>query len=297
MNQYRAIEVFTEVASEKSFAAAARKLSISTSAASRHVAQLEDWLGVRLFNRTTRHLSLTPDGSNSLVRFQHILQELNDLRSTGDNEDTEPQGNLRITAPLYLSSYWLVDILASYMREFPRVNIELLAADRNVNLIAEGFDIAIRAGTLSDSTMVSRKLGSTRTLVVASPAYLDERGKPSSPAELKNHDCIVDSVPAYGERWPFDQASRVRVRLGKKILHVNSGEIARDMAVAGLGITCLPDFIVNQSIKDKKLEWILQEHMNRTSGIYAIYPSRKNISGNIRSFIDYLASREAPGKN
>ena len=290
------MEVFIEVAAQLSFAAAARKLNISTSAASRYVAQLEDWLGMRLFNRTTRHLSLTADGTRALTRFQQVVQELNNLRTAGGNVDSEPQGSLRITAPSYLTRHWLVDILAAFMKEYPLVNIELLASDRNVNLVAEGFDIAIRAGNLSDSTLISRKLGNTSTMLVASPDYLDKHGRPSSPADLKHHSCIVDTVPGYGERWPFDQASRSRVKLGNKVLHVNSGEIARDMAVAGLGITCLPDFIVKQSVNNGQLEWILQEHMSRTSGIFAVYPSTKNVSVNIRSFIDYLHSKELPGE-
>ena len=294
MNQLRAIEVFTEVANQKSFAAAARRLNISTSAASRYVAQLEDWMGARLFNRTTRHLSHTAEGSKSLARMQNLLQELNSLRSADKNSSSEPSGSLRITAPSYLSRYWLVDILAAYMKQHPMINIELLASDRNVNLVAEGFDIAIRAGDLSDSTLVSRKLGNTRTMVIAAPDYLKQHGEPVSPTDLKNHYCIVDSVPAYGERWPFDQSSRSRVKLGKQIFHVNSGEIARDMAIAGVGITCLPDFMVKHSIEKGQLSWLLREHMNRTSGIYAVYPSRKNMSVNIRSFIDYLSSKELP---
>ena len=295
MNQLRAIEVFTEVANQKSFAAAARRLNISTSAASRHVAQLEDWMGTRLFNRTTRHLSLTTEGTKSLATMQNLLQELKSLQGKDENSGREPTGNLRITAPSYLTRYWLVDILAAYMTEHTQVNIELLASDRNVNLVAEGFDIAIRAGNLSDSTLVSRKLGDTRTMVVASPGYLNMHGEPGSPADLKNHHCIVDNVPAYGERWPFDQASRSRVKLGRQVLHVNCGEIARDMAIAGLGITCLPDFMVENSIRQGHLTRLLEQHMSRSSGIYAVFPSRKNVSLTIRSFIDYLGSRELPG--
>ena len=295
MDQYRAIQVFTEVAAESGFAAAARKLDISTSAASRYVAQLEDWLGQRLLHRTTRHLKLTQAGIDALPRLEQILSDLDKMRALREDEVGEPSGNLRVTAPVYLSKYWLTGILADYMQQFPRVNFELVVSDRSVNLVSEGFDLAIRAGNLQDSTLVSRKLGNSRVRVVASPRYLEANGIPSTPDQLTSHDCIVDTVPSYGERWPLNQPSRKQSILGNRKLLVNSGEIARDLAIAGLGITCLPEFIVSGPVKEQQLVCLLDEYLTRNSGIYVIYPTRHHVSANVRSFVDFLTSQSPPG--
>jgi len=291
MDHVKAMSIFAEVASQNSFASAARRLNVSTSAASRHVAQLEEWMGVQLFHRTTRHLKLTHDGVDALNHCKQVLGEIEKLKNRGESAQAKPQGMLRITAPVYLTKYWLVGPIGDYLKLHPRVSIDLVVADRNINLVSEGFDLGIRVGKLTDSTLISKKLGNTQLRLVASPEYLEKHGYPTSPADLKNHHCIVDNVAAHGDRWPFRQQGKSKPFIGKKVMRVNSGEIACEMAIAGLGISLSPNFIADTAVADKRLVSLLADDLdkNRMSGIFVVYPSTRHVSTLVRSFIDFLA--------
>ena len=291
MDYIKAMTIFSEVASQNSFAAAARRLNISTSAASRHIADLEEWMGVQLFHRTTRYLKLTQDGAESLNHCKQVLAEIEKLKNRGEDSLDEPHGVLRITAPVYLTKYWLVGPIGDYLKQHPRVSIDLVVADRNINLVSEGFDLGIRVGKLSDSTLLSKKLGNTQMMLVASPDYLEKHGYPESPADLKNHRCIVDTVASFGERWPFRQQGKSKVVIGKKIIRVNSGEIACEMAIAGLGISLSPNFIADKAVSDKRLVSLLDNDLDKTrmTGIFVVYPSSRHVSNLVRSFIDFLS--------
>ena len=296
MDQLKAMQVFVEVAEQGGFAAAARKLNLSTSNTSRYVAGLEEWAGLQLFHRTTRQLSLTNDGNGWLTQCKNILADIDALKNSASDAHSKPGGSLRITAPAYLSKHWISHVITEYIQQNPQVQLDMVITDRNVNLIEEGFDLAIRAGQLQDSSMISRKLGNTRVKLVASPGYIKKRGKPSSPAGLRNHACIIDTIPAYGERWPFDKKGALKNFPGPEVVRVNNGEIARDMAIGGLGFTLLPDFIVDEALQKKQLVSVLEEFLSRDSGIFAIYPSTKHVSANVRSFIDSLLLYKNPLK-
>ena len=291
MDYIKAMTIFSEVASQNSFAAAARRLNISTSAASRYIADLEEWMGVQLFHRTTRHLKLTQDGVESLNHCKQVLAEIEKLKKRGEGSLAEPQGTLRITSTVYLTKYWLVGPMGNYLKQHPGVSIDLVIADRNINLVSEGFDLGIRVGKLTDSTLTSRKLGNTQLMLVASPDYLEKHGYPESPADLKKHHCIVDTVAGYGERWPFRQQGKSKSYIGKKIIRVNSGEIACQMAIAGLGISLSPNFIADKAVSDKRLVRLLDADLDKTrmTGIFVVYPSSRHVSNLVRSFIEFLS--------
>ena len=176
MDVLKGMTIFVEVANQQGFAPAARALELSTSAVSRYVIELEDWLGIQLFHRTTRKLSLTEEGAFYLSRCQQVIADVDDIKQVAIGNLTEPQGNLRITAPVFIAKAWLQDLLPGFLNRYPQVSLELTAVDRVVDLVAEGYDLALRACELADSTLVARRLMDVNLALVASPTYLAEYG-------------------------------------------------------------------------------------------------------------------------
>lgn len=203
MDVLKGMTIFVEVANQQGFAPAARALELSTSAVSRYVIELEDWLGIQLFHRTTRKLSLTEEGAFYLSRCQQVIADVDDIKQVAIGNLTEPQGNLRITAPVFIAKAWLQDLLPGFLNRYPQVSLELTAVDRVVDLVAEGYDLALRARELADSTLVARRLMDVNLALVASPTYLAEYGTPTSIDDLKSHNCLVDTVAGYTNRWPL----------------------------------------------------------------------------------------------
>lgn len=293
MDHLKAMKIFIEVSEQGGFAPAARVLNLSTSAASRYIADLEGWLGAQLFHRTTRQLNLTADGKGLLAQCKRILGEVDELKRSVSRTRSEPQGQLRVSMPVFLSKHWAGDVITSYIREYPKVNLDLVIVDRFVNLVEEGFDLVLRAGQLEDSTLISRKLSTVRLKLVASPGYLKSNGWPSSPGDLRNHRCIIDTIPSYGDRWPIGDGASARHLQGHRTLRVNSGEIARDMAIAGLGITLLPDFIVEEAVRESRLATLMDEIIPYEAGIFAVYPQSQYVSTNVRNLIDFLVAHKS----
>ncbi len=288
MDKLKAIQVFVEVAKLESFSAAARQLHISNTAVSRYVMELEDWLGVQLFNRTTRHLGLTDAGRAYLDRCTHIIDDVENLERTSRDMKENPQGKINVTAPVFMGRLFLSAILPEFLKKYPGIKLNLQLIDRYVNLVDEGFDVALRIGTLPDSNLISRKLGDMRVMMVASPAYIKKHGAPKSIKELQNFNCIVDSVADYLDRWPLlNKNTPVSVRVESN-LSINNGELVREMAIAGLGITLLPDFFVTNDIKVGKLVPILKGKVDKQGIISAIYPQSRYLSSSVRVFVDYL---------
>ena len=280
--------IFIEVAKQQGFAPAARALDLSTSAVSRYVIDLEDWLGVQLFQRTTRKLSLTDAGKAYLARCQRVVAEIDDIKQTASEQQAEPQGVLRISAPLFIAKTCIQDLLPGYLDYYPHVDVEIVAVDRYVDLIEEGFDLAIRAGELQDSTMIARKLMDVRLLLVASPAYLKQYGMPKTIAELKNHNCLVDTAASYVNHWPITERKNQKPFIAHGRVRVNNGEIARSLALVGVGIALLPAFFVTEDIQKGQLVSFLASKVQFDAGLFAVYPQRRHLSPNVRSFIDYL---------
>jgi DNA-binding transcriptional LysR family regulator len=294
MNTLKAMQVFVEVARQHGFAPAAKSLGLSTSQISRYIQNLETEFDVQLFNRTTRHLSLTPAGKGLLGPCQRIASDYDSLVHSSRYEQGEPHGRLRVTMPTFIAHELSKRILPSYALEHPKVDLDVIVTDRIVNLVEEGFDLAIRAGELTDSSLISRKLTNLGLALVASPAYIEKHGVPASPANLHDHNCIVETSSPYGDLWTFKVGRKAqRIRVSGNI-RINTGDAARQLALEGVGFALLPDSMVQADIQKQRLVSILVEHIAYDGGIYVIYPQTRHLDAAVRSFVDELVHKMRP---
>jgi DNA-binding transcriptional LysR family regulator len=288
MDKIANMQAFAAVAHSGSFAEGARHLNIANSVISKRIKDLEDFLGAQLFLRTTRKVTLTETGQGYLDHVQRILDELEEVESGIRYETQKPVGSIKLTAPLSFGLKTLAPALASYLAKCPDVSIKTYLSDRRVDLVAEGYDLAIRIGALEDSTLIAKKLCGGRRVVCASPAYLKKFGKPKTPADLKTHNCLSYINLAEGKAWPF-------LVDGQKIwqpVHGNflsdNGDLLHQAAVAGGGISLLPTFIIGESLKSKVLQIVLDDFEEKDFDIYAVYQPTKHVSIKIRTLIDHL---------
>ena len=291
MDRLTAMRILTRVAAHGSVTAASRELGMSTSAVSRHLAALEDHLGVRLLNRTTRRISLTEAGASYVERALELLAEIEDLeRDTGDHRSA-PRGTLRVNAPMTFGHRHIVPAIPEFLAAYPDVSVDLTLTDVFVDLVDQNVDVAIRVSKLADSTYIARRLQPAAPIFCAAPAYLASAGTPTVPDDLKQHNCIVDRNRRSLNNWRLydgDEALSVPVAGN---LTVNSADAARDAAKAGVGIAFLPDFIVADDLDDGTLIQVLPDYRTDEYGIYAIYPHRQNLSAKVRVFVDFLVDR------
>lgn len=294
MDTLKAMQVFVEVAQSGGFAPAAKKLGLSTSSVSRHVTNLEDMLNLQLFNRTTRHLSLTPDGEELITQCEMIVKSVDEMVQTRQRGPREPKGRLRVTMPLFIASILMEDVIARFAKLHPSVNLDLFIADRVVNLVEEGFDLAVRVGTMPDSTLVSRKCLELQLVCIASPEYLADRDTPTSPEDLHNHNCVIDTAAPYRDRWPMlidGTVGRVHV---KGNVAVNSGSAARRLVVGGVGLALLPEYLVYGDIEKGRLVTVLDDFVIDFGGVFMVYPQTRHQSGSVRSFVDLVIDNTKP---
>ncbi len=288
MNTLKAMEVFVAVAEHQAFAQAARALNLSATAVSRHIQELEDWLGVELLRRTTRKVSLTEAGRRHLSKCQSIVNDVRALHADAHEKDIEPSGTLRLTAPAFIAKKLLAELLPSYLNTYPKVELDLLAIDREIDLVAEGFDLALRIGELADSTLIARKVRDVSLYLVASPEYLRVHGSPAHLSDLAGHNCLVDTVPRYGDRWPLRDASFKKHFRARGNVRVNSGEIIESMVLNGMGIAYLPDFFVFKHLAEGRLTRLLKDVRTPVLGMYLVYPQTHHVSRKLRTFVDFL---------
>lgn len=297
MDRLEDLRLFTLVAEGRSFTRAAEKLGLSKSAASRRVAELEARLGARLFNRTTRHISLTQVGEGFYHRVSQILDSLEEAERSVASQHAAPRGVLKLAAPMSFGIKHLADAIARFMDQYPEVEIDMELSDRFVDLVEEGYDMAVRIGRLKDSSLVARKLCPARIIICASPAYLERHGVPQTPADLAQHHCLLYTGSANPEQWPFrvtPGGDEVRmVRVGGR-LRANNGDALREAALAGQGITLLPSFIVGDDLSHGRLVPVLMEHTASQSAVFAVYPANRHLSPKVRVFVDFLSSRFGP---
>jgi DNA-binding transcriptional LysR family regulator len=291
MNVLNAMSVFVTVAELGSFAAASRKLDLSTTSISRLVQDFETWMGAPLITRTTRKLALTEAGEFQLESCRRVIAETESMRSNAASTIVEAAGQLRVTAPPFIARRLLAGLLTEYLKLHPKVNLELVAIDREVDLIAEGFDMALRIGVLANSTLRARKLCDVSLVLVASPSYLAKYGKPRTLRDLDTHNCIVDTIPEHAERWPLADASVKKHFRATGNIAVNSGEIVETMVLEGAGIAYLPDFFVNQHITDGSMVKILDHLQSPALGMYLVYPQTRQLPRKTRAFIDLVVER------
>lgn len=296
MDRLQALRVFTQVVESKSFVRAAERLELSTTAVSRYVAELEGHLQSRLLQRTTRRISLTETGRAFYDRCVQILAEIDEAEREAAQQAAEPRGTIRLTTSVNFGMHQLTPTIASFLGRHPHVKFDVSLSDRIVDIVEEGFDLAIRIGATGGENVVARKLGEARVVVCASPDYLDKHGSPTSPEDLVRHNCLTYEY-AMPDAWTFrDRAGRSRTVHVAGNLNSNNGDLLAAAAAQGLGITLEPDFIVASELKQRKLLPLLKSFEVPAIPIYAVYPSRRFLPAKVRLFVDFLAERFAGAK-
>lgn len=290
MDKFTAMQVFAAVVDEGGFSAAARRLNMAKSAVSTTVKGLEAELGVALLNRTTRTLSLTEAGQRYKDRCDQILADVDDADREAAALTATPRGTLKISAGVSFGIKELGPVVAAYMAAYPDVRVDLQLADRYVDLVDEGFDLAVRIGELSDSSLIARRLTATRRVVCAAPGYLAAHGTPLHPNDLRQHHCISYSLLASGTNWTFTVDGRPLTVPVTGRLAGNNGDVLRTAAVAGAGIVYGPSFIVADDLRAGRLVPLLSAYESPPVGIHAVYPPSRHVSAKVRSFIDFLGS-------
>ncbi|MQL50512.1 LysR family transcriptional regulator [Photorhabdus khanii] len=294
MNNLSGFMIFIHVAEARSFADAARQLGLSPSSVSKSISRLEEKLGVRLLQRSTRSVSLTAEGSLFLERCKRILDEI----STAENEllssISAPQGRLRVSLPLI--SNLMLPVLSAFATRYPQIELELDFSDRLVDVINEGFDAVVRTGELNDSRLMNKRIGSSRFVYVGAPNYFAQHGKPSQPEELLHHACLMHRFPTTGllEKWPLRAGkSAVDIHLQAKMTS-NHVETLLHMAIQGHGIACLPDFTVKQALASGTLLTVLDKWAGTSSTFRILWPSNRWVLPKVRAFVDFMADNLFP---
>ncbi|KAB8038580.1 LysR family transcriptional regulator [Janthinobacterium aquaticum] len=286
--------VFVQVAETRSFVAAGRLLGVSASAVGKSMARLEARLGVRLFHRSTRSMTLTAEGTQFLERSRRILAEIEAAELELSQATAAPRGRLRVSLPLVSSL--VLPVLGEFMRQYPEIELDLDFSDRMVDVIEEGFDAVVRTGTPTDSRLSARQLGQFQMMLVASPAYLAQHGFPQHPADLAQHSCLHYRYPHTGklETWPLQAVpGEAEWQLPTSMI-CNNIETRVCFALQGLGIACLPDFAIRDAIADGHLFPVLGEYVQRTGTFHVLWPSGRQASPKIRAFVDFLGERVFP---
>ena len=294
MDRLQAINAFVAVVESGSFARAASRLDQSVSAVSRQVADLERHLDARLLNRTTRRLSLTEPGRAFHERAVQLLADLEEAEQGASAGGMTPRGTLKLTAPITYGTRVLAPLIAAFAARHEQVRVDVDLSDRVIDLVDEGFDLAVRIGDIGSPHLVARRIGTTSLVCCASPAYLDRRGTPRTPDELARHDCLTYEYAAARHQWRFaaaDGSERI-VRIGGP-LHANNGRMLAALAVEGAGVVCEPDFILGPDIARGALVPILADWKLPAIAVHVAYPSRRHLSAKVRAFVDYLAERLA----
>ncbi len=292
MDRLANMDAFVRVAETKSFSEAARRLRSSKSLVSRQVAALEAELGVRLFHRTTRSLSLTEEGRGYHAQVARILTEIEEANLSVSKLQAAPRGRLRVSAPMSFGILHIGPAIHDFLARYKEVELDLSLNDRFVDVVDEGFDLAIRVGRLSDSSLVTRKLGQYRMMLCASPTYLKQRDALRDPDDLKQHQCLCYSTNSLVPEWQFvsKDGKPWSVQINGP-LHANNGDVLRAAALQGLGIVYLPSFIVGPDVQASTLATLLPEFVPTDTAIHAVYPSSRHLSPKVRAFIDFLAER------
>lgn len=279
---------FLAVVRVGSFVGAADATGLSKAAVSRHVADLETQLGVRLLHRTTRRLSLTDDGQRFHDQAVDLVAALQELESQTAATGGEAAGLLRINAPVTFGNLHLAPLWPRFITANPKVSLDITLNDRVVDLVDEGYDVAIRITTLPDSQLVSRRLATTQIVLCASPAYLETHGTPTHPSELVSHEVFAYSYWAGGDAWRFiGPEGEVSVRVHPRI-HTNSGDTCRAAALEDQGVILQPDFLVGADLKRGTLVELMPEYRSIELGIYAVFPTRKHLPLKTRYLVDFL---------
>jgi DNA-binding transcriptional LysR family regulator len=289
MDRLRAYEVFVTVVSRGSFTRAADVLETSPANVTRYVNELEAHLGTRLLNRTSRKLSVTEGGETLYARCKSILDDVAETEGLVSSASVEPRGRLRINAPVSFGILHLAPLWPAFMQKYPRVELDVSLNDRVVDIVDEGYDLAIRISRAGSTNHAARKLATSSNILCASPAYLARCGYPAAPADLVEHRCIGYSYAATGDEWQLvDSENTLHTVKVNCHMRTNNGDTARAAALAGGGVIWQPTFLVSNDLRAGKLVRILPEYRMPDIDVFALYPSRRHLSAKIRAMVDFL---------
>ena len=282
------MQAFATVVDHGSFVKAADALAMSKAAVSRYVGELEARLGVRLLHRTTRRLSMTEEGQVFHARCKELLSGLNEAEAEISSRNLSASGLVRVNAPVTFGILHLAPLWGEFMALHPKVTFEITLVDRVVDIVEEGYDLAVRIATLPSSTLISRRLSSARLVLCASPQYLEQHGTPQHPDELAKHTIIAYSYLSTKDEWQFvGPEGKISIQT-RPCMHTNSGETCRAAALAHQGVILQPTFLVGQDIVEGRLVELLPQYRGAEFGIYAVYPTRKHVPTKVRVLIDFL---------
>lgn len=291
MDKLTGIAMFVRVVEEQSFSKAADSLGLSKSTVSKQIRRLEDRLGVRLLNRTTRSMSLTEAGQTFYERCREIIEQAEQAELEVAAAQDEPAGRLSVSAPMSFGQRHVAPTLAPLLQRHPKLKLDLTLTDEQVDIVAEGYDVALRIAKLPDSSLIARRLAAAPRVLVGSPEYLERRGTPSHPRDLAEHDCLLYSLQRSGDSWVFQRGDEVDTVRVQGSLRANNGDVLRRAVVDGLGMTMLPTFLVDDEIADGRLVRVLPEWDDLSLAVYAVYPHSRHVSTKVRAFVDFLVER------
>jgi len=283
--QWEGISEFVNVAETESFTQASKKMAISTAQVSRQISALEQRLDVKLFYRTTRKVSLTEEGRIFYQHCRSVLDGLDQAERAITNLQSKPHGKIKLTAPITFGEQQVMPLVNDFMKTYSNVEVFANLSNQKIDLVEEGYDLAIRLGKLTDSTMMAKKLGKRTNYLCASPAYLKEFGMPHSLSELSRHSCLLGTL----DYWHFRDSGKVRnIRVSGR-LRYNSGNSLVDAALKGLGVVQLPDYYVQHHLQKGDLVTLLDNYREPDEGVWAVYPHNRHLSPKIRLLVDYLS--------
>jgi DNA-binding transcriptional LysR family regulator len=284
------MKVFAAVVDTGSFAAASERLDMSRAMTSKYVAHLEEHLGTRLLQRTTRKLTLTESGAAYYERCVQILADISEAEEGALHHTETPRGTLRLTVPVSFGVLHMGPVMSGYLMQHPEVKVDVLLTDRRIDLFEEGLDLALRIGALRESGLIAKKLASDRVVICGAPDYLARHGTPKTPAELARHNCLTYTYAASGDDWKMRGPDGEHVVKVSGTMRASNGDMVRLAALGGVGLIRQPLFLCGEDIRAGRLVEVLQEYRTEDLGIYAVYPSRKHLSAKVRTFVDYLAA-------
>jgi DNA-binding transcriptional LysR family regulator len=285
------LHVFVHVVRTASFTAAGERMGVPKSTISRRIARLEDRLGVRLFQRNSRSVSVTEEGSWLYERVVDAIDTLEAAEAELTELSIIPRGRLRVSAPVTLGHLFLGPVAAAFACNYPDIELQLDLSDRFVDLVGERYDVALRAGTLRDADLVARRIGRAGLAVVASPTYLTARGTPVTPDDLRDHDGLVNDHTPWRERWRF--ADDVAVPIRRKLAS-NSWDVLREAALQGLGLAQLPSFQVGRELARGELVEVLADHARSDDGLWVVFPTSDHVPLKVRAFVDHVVASFTP---
>lgn len=292
MDTLTGMDLFVRAVDTGSFSETARAMNLTPSAVSKQIARLEDRLGARLFNRTTRRLAPTEEGRAYYERCRQILADIEEAEAAVSQLNATPRGVLRVNMPIVFGRRHVVPAISDFLTRFPDVHLDVTMTDQFVDPIAEGVDMLIRVGELKDSSLIARKLASSRRVIIATPGYWERHGRPTLPADLAKHNCLTYAYLATGNDWRMTGADGVEhVVAVSGNLAANNGEALMAAALDGVGVALLPTWMCGPEMQCGELEEVLADYALPEPSVHAIYPPGRHLSAKVRAFVDFLVER------